>query len=160
MNIPKHSILLAEDDPNEVFLMQRAFQKANLKTPLFVVRDGQEAIDYLDRQGKFADTTRFPEPGLMLLDLKMPRKNGFEVLEWVRQQPGLRRLVVVVLTSSNQSGDIDRAYDLGTNSYTVKPGDFEMMIDLVKTFDSYWGRLNHGPDLRPDTVSAPLELVS
>ena len=160
MNIPEYNILLVEDDPNEVFLMQRAFQKANLKTPLFVVRDGQEAIDYLDRQGKFADITRFPEPSLMLLDLKMPRKNGFEVLAWVRQQPGLRRLVVVVLTSSNQSADIDRAYDLGTNSYTVKPGDFEMMIDLVKTFDSYWGRLNHSPDLRPDTASVPLQLVS
>ena len=160
MNISNYAVLLVEDDPNEVFLMQRAFQKARLNTPLFVVRDGQEAIDYLNRQDKFADTTRFPEPSLMLLDLKMPRKNGFEVLEWVRQQPGLKRLVVVVLTSSNQIADIDRAYDLGANSYAVKPGDFETTINLVKTFDSYWGRLNHRPDLRPGTASVPLQLVS
>lgn len=160
MNIPNYTVLLVEDDPNEVFLMQRAFQKANLNTPLFVVRDGQEAIDYLNRQGKFADITQFPEPGLMLLDLKMPRKNGFEVLEWVRQQPGLKRLIVVVLTSSDQIADIDRAYDLGTNSYAVKPGDFETMINLVETFDSYWGRLNHRPDLRPEPAPVRLQLVS
>src|SRR2546426_7604886 len=81
------TILLAEDDANEVFLMQRAFQKAGLKNPLHVACDGQEAIDYLSHQGQFSDTVRYPSPALMLLDLKMPRKNGFEVLEWLRQQP-------------------------------------------------------------------------
>jgi CheY-like chemotaxis protein len=160
MDTSNYTILLVEDDPDEVFLMQRAFQKANLTTPLCVVRDGQEAIDYLNRQGEYADSTRYPEPTLMLLDLKMPRKNGFEVLEWIRQQPGLRRLIVVVLTSSNQIADIDRAYDLGTNSYMVKPGDFETMINLVKTFDAYWMLLNQSPDLQPNAEPSPLHLVS
>ena len=83
----------------------------------------------------------------MLLDLKMPRKNGFEVLEWLRQQPGLKRLVVVVLTSSNLTADVNRAYKLGTNSYLVKPGDFETLINLVKSLDTYWLDLNRKPDL-------------
>jgi len=147
MELFDHTILLVEDDPNEVFLMERAFQKARLANPLRVARDGQEAIDYLNHQGHFSDTARYPAPTLMLLDLKMPRRNGFEVLEWLRQQPGLKRLVVVVLTSSNLTADVNRAYELGTNSYLVKPGDFETLINLVKSLDTYWLDLNRKPDL-------------
>jgi len=150
MNTSNSTVLLVEDDVNEVFLMQRAFQKAGLKNPLQVARDGQEAIDYLNHQGQFIDTMRYPSPALMLLDLKMPRKNGFEVLEWLRQQPGLKPLIVVVLSSSSLITDINRAYDLGANSYLVKPGDFDMLIQLVKTLDSYWLTLNQNPDMLAD----------
>src|SRR5207247_353014 len=122
-----NTILLVEDDPNDVLLMQRAFRKANLTNPLHVARDGQEAIEYLAHQGNFADVRRYPPPTLMLLDLKMPRKNGFETLEWLRQQPGLKRMVVIVLSSSSELADINRAYDLGANSYLVKPADFQRL---------------------------------
>ncbi|PYM17020.1 MAG: two-component system response regulator [Verrucomicrobia bacterium] len=158
------AVLLAEDDPNEVFLMERAFHKANLKNPMHVVRDGQEAIDYLSHQGNFTDTTCHPTPKLMLLDLKMPRKNGFEVLEWLRQQPALRPLIVVVLSSSDLADDVNRAYDLGANSYLVKPGDFEALITMVKTLDAYWLKLNQQVDplagLNPVPLVAPVRCAA
>jgi len=137
-----YTILLVEDDPNDVLLMQRACRKANLAYPLHVARDGQEAVEYLTHQGKFADATRYALPALMLLDLKMPRKNGFETLEWLRQQPDLKRIVVIVLSSSSELADINRAYDLGANSYLVKPGDFQALVDLVHALASYWLAVN------------------
>ena len=158
MNGSDRTILLVEDDPNEVFLLERAFQKANLRFPLQVVRDGQEAIDYFKRLGSFADRGRYPVPDLMLLDLKMPRKNGFEVLEWLRSQPGWKRLIVVVFTSSDLAADINRAYALGTNSYLVKPGNFENLIQLVKTLESYWFLLNQSPNLGVSSGAEALPL--
>jgi len=145
-DVSNQTILLVEDDANEVFLFERAFRKAQLTNPLCVARDGQEAIDFLNRQGTFSDRTGHPAPRLVLLDLKMPRKSGFEVLEWVRQQPALKQLIVVVLTSSDLEADINRAYDLGTNSYLVKPGTFEALVQLVKTVAAYWFALNHHAD--------------
>ncbi len=141
------TVLLVEDDPDAVFLLQRAFRKANLQNPIEVARDGQEAIDYLSQQGAYAHRKRDRQPVLMLLDLKMPRKTGFEVLEWLRQQPGLQRLVVVVLTSSNQPADINRAYDLGSNSYLVKPAAFDALVQMVSRIGNYWLELNQRPDL-------------
>lgn len=158
MNESERTILLVEDDANEVFLLERAFQKANLRFPLQVVRDGQEAIDYLKHLGSFADRVRYPVPNLMLLDLKMPRKNGFEVLEWLRSQPALKGLIVVVLTSSDLAADINRAYALGTNSYLVKPGNFADLVQLVKSLDSYWFLLNQSPDLGVASGGAALPL--
>ena len=140
-------ILLAEDDPNDVLLIRRAFQRSNVANPLQVVRDGEEALAYLSGQGAFADRERHPLPVLMLMDLKMPRKSGLEVLEWVRQQPGLKRLPITVLTSSNQSPDINRAYELGANSYLVKPAGFDSLLELVKNLDVYWLILNEKPEL-------------
>jgi CheY-like chemotaxis protein len=134
--------LLVEDDPNDVFLMQRAFRKANLAFALHVARDGQEAIEYLTHQGQFADATRFPVPNLILLDLKMPRKNGFETLAWLRQQPGLKRIVALVFSSSREIADINRAYDLGANSYLVKPGEFKTLVDMAKLLTTYWLEVN------------------
>ena len=115
------TILLAEDDPNDVFFMKRAFEKAQLPNPLVVVSDGEETIRYLKGEGVYADRARYPLPGLLLLDLRMPRRGGFEVLDWLRRQPGLKRLMTVVLTSSAESPDINHAYDLGANSYLLKP---------------------------------------
>ena len=140
-------ILLAEDDPNDVLLIERAFQRTHVANPLQVVRDGEEALAYLSGQGPFADRERHPLPVLMLMDLKMSRKSGLEVLEWVRQQPGLKRLPIVVLTSSNQSPDINRAYELGANSYLVKPAGFDSLLELVKNLDMYWLILNEKPEL-------------
>ncbi len=147
MTMVEQGILLADDDANDVFLVQRAFQKANLSNPLHVVPDGEEAVAYLAGTGSYEDRARHPLPGLVLLDLKMPRKSGFEVLEWVRRQPGLRRLVVVVFSSSNQQSDINRAYDLGVNSYLVKPADFDTLLELVKCLSRYWLVLNEKPEV-------------
>ncbi len=142
-----HTILLVEDDPNDVLLIRRAFRKSNVANPIQVVGDGEEAIAYLSGQGPYADRERYPLPLLLLLDLKLPRKSGFEVLEWLRQQPGLKRLPVVVLTSSAETPDVNRAYDLGANSYLVKPVRFEDLLHMVRTLNLYWLIINEKPDL-------------
>ncbi len=138
-------ILLVEDDPNDVLLIERAFRKAGMNNTLKVVRDGDQAIAYLSGLGVYADRERFPLPFLILLDLKMPGVGGFEVLEWVRSDPNVKRLLVVVLTSSNLQADVDRAYDLGANSYLVKPVEFEEMVSMVHRFEVYWSEINRCP---------------
>jgi CheY-like chemotaxis protein len=148
MNNTEGLILLADDDPNDVFLIQRAFQKTSLRNPMRVVNDGEEAVAYLNGDGEFSDRCRYPLPMLLLLDLKMPRKSGFEVLNWVRQQRGLKRLVIVVLTSSNQSSDVNQAYDLGVNSYLVKPAGFDNLLHLVESLEKYWLELSEKPEVR------------
>ncbi len=150
MSVREGVILLAEDDPNDVLLIQRAFQRNHVANPVQVVRDGEEALAYLSGQAPFADRERHPLPVLLLMDLKMPRKSGLEVLAWVRHQPGLKRLPIIVLTSSNQSPDINRAYELGANSYLVKPAGFDSLLDLVKNLDMYWLILNEKPALDGD----------
>src|SRR6185436_17018663 len=105
-------VLLAEDDPDDVLLTQIAFDKARLANPLQVVRDGEEAIAYLRGEGKFADRQKYPLPILLLLDLKMPRTHGFQVLEWIRKQPKLGHLPVAVMTSSDHDPDATRAFEL------------------------------------------------
>lgn len=147
MSVERYPILLVEDDPNDVLLIQRAFRKANLANPLYVVEDGENALAYLAGQGDYADRQQYPLPVLMLLDLKLPRKSGFEVLEWLRQQPGLKRLLVVVLTSSANGPDINRAYDLGANSYLVKPVSFDALLEMVRTLGAYWLILNEKPQV-------------
>src|SRR5207249_4077899 len=108
-------ILLAEDNADDVLLIQRAFQKAGLRQALQVVQDGGQAIDYLSGNGIYADRDKYPLPYLLLLDLKMPGTDGFEVLQWARSDPNIKRLLIVVLTASNLQEDVDRAYDLGAN---------------------------------------------
>ena len=138
-------ILLAEDDPNDVVLIQRAFRKAGLQNTLKNVADGEQAIHYLSGQGAYSDRYQFPLPFLLLLDLKMPGTDGFEVLEWLRNEPQLKRLLVVVLTSSNLQEDVDRAYELGANSYLVKPVSFDEMVHLIQRFEAYWTEINRTP---------------
>lgn len=145
----KNSILLVEDDGNDVLLLEHAFRKANLTNPIYAVNDGEQAIDYLRGREKYGDRKLFPLPLLVLLDLKLPRKGGLEVLTWLREQNSpLNRLPVVVFTSSRQSIDINRAYDLGANSYLVKPADLEKLAEIVKQLDSYWFLLNERPEIR------------
>ena len=147
-------ILLAEDDPNDVLLIQRAFQKAGFQNSLKVVRDGEQAIEYLSGAGNYEDRQRFPLPFLLLLDMKMPGTDGFEVLQWVRADRDLKRLLVIVLTSSNLQSDVDRAYELGANSYLVKPVEFDEMVNMIKRFEAYWSEINRTPT--PPTQSQPL----
>ncbi len=149
--MPNHTILLVEDNSTDVLMVRRAFRKANLLHPLQVVDDGDKAVAYLGGQGPYADRGQYPLPVLLLLDLKLPRRSGLEVLGWLRQQEGLRRLPVVVLTSSKESSDVNRAYDLGANSYLVKPVDFDPLLEMVKALGLYWMLLNE----KPDTAHGP-----
>lgn len=143
------SILLVEDDPNDVLLIRRAFRKIGSEAPLNVVEDGERAVAWLDGQGELADRDRHPQPDLLLLDLKLPRLSGFEVLEWLRGQDGLRRLPVIVLTGSRETSDVNRALDLGANSYLVKPVGFDALLDIVRMLDLYWLTYNERPTLKP-----------
>lgn len=136
------TVLLCEDDPDDVLLTQIAFEKARLANPLQIVRDGEEAIAYLRGEGRFANRTRFPFPILLLLDLKMPKLDGFYVLEWLRQHPESRRLPVAIMTSSDHDPDISRAYDLGADSYLIKPPNAETLLALVQRLQAYWLILN------------------
>lgn len=146
-------ILLAEDREEEVMLLRRAFAKANFLNPLHVVSNGEEAISYLQGEGKYANRDEYPLPSLLLLDLKMPRKNGFEVLEWVRQQPGLTALRMVVLTSSDEIRDVNRAYQLGANSFLVKPVDFSSFVQTTQALKGYWLWMSKEPEIaRPPRV--------
>jgi len=141
------TILLVEDSPDDVLLVRRAFQKAGIENPIVAVENGDEALAYLDGTGLYADRQRYPLPTLMLLDLKLPRRSGLEVLAWVRQHSGIKRLPVIVLTSSRDEDDINRAYDLGANSYLVKPVAFDDLLRLVRSLEGYWLMLNVKPDL-------------
>ena len=145
--LPQQTILVAEDDDNDVFFLERAFKLAQIANPRFRVKDGEEAIAYLRGDGAFSDRERHPLPCLMLLDLKMPRKNGFEVLEWARQQPAIRRLPVAILTSSKEAPDINRAYDIGANTYLVKPVNFEDLLETIRALNLFWLSLAKIPEL-------------
>ena len=138
-------ILLVEDDYNDVLLIQRAFRKANIKPSVSNVYDGDEVVSYLQGKGKYADRAKYPVPLLILLDLKLPRRSGLEVLAWIRQQPQFKRLLVIVLTSSQEDSDLTQAYDLGANSYLVKPIDFQDFVRLVELIDAYWFKTNQIP---------------
>src|SRR5437867_3833044 len=124
------TILQVEDDPNDVFLMQHAMKKAGLANPVHIVEDGQQAIDYLQGAGQFADREKFPFPGLMLLDLKLPYVMGLDVLKWIRQQPRMP-LVVIVLSASAEDADIAAAYRLGANAFLTKPSQASKLEDMV-----------------------------
>jgi CheY-like chemotaxis protein len=135
-------ILLVEDNQMDVVLTLDAFREAKLKNKVNVSRDGQEALDYLFGQGKFADRTLFPMPNLILLDLKMPGIDGFEVLRKIKGTDKLKRIPVVILTSSKEDGDRALSYDIGANSYLLKPVSFDGFTDVVKKIDDYWFTLN------------------
>jgi CheY-like chemotaxis protein len=139
------TILLVEDNPTDVRLIRRALDKAKVGNPLQVLDHGDAAVDYLAGRGEYADRAQFPLPVLILLDLKLPRRSGLEVLDWLRDQEVLRRIPAVVLTSSSQSRDVNRAYDLGANSYLVKPVEFDDLKEMLSKINVYWIDLNVKP---------------
>jgi CheY-like chemotaxis protein len=138
-------ILVADDDAHDTMLVELAVKRAELGLQLASVKDGEEAIDYLMGRARFADREAHPFPKMLLLDLKMPRLNGFDVLDFVRGQPALRRLPVVIFSSSDDPKDIQRAYDSGANSYLCKPHSNGDLSALLKALEDYWCKFNHFP---------------
>ena len=133
-------VLLVEDDLNDIFLVKRAFKMAHIQNPLQVVTDGQEAIHYLRGEGKYADRAQYPLPKLIVMDIKMPRRTGFEVLELVKGNgKPLCRIPIVIVSASDNPSDINRAYELGANAYMVKPVDFRAVEHLFSSITHYWG---------------------
>lgn len=153
MEVINFVVLLVEDDPDHVALIQRAFAKAKLVNPLLVVRDGEDAVDYLSGRGAYTDRSRYPLPSLILLDLKLPRKSGLEVLEWLRGEAGLKLTPVVILSSSSETYDVAKAYALGVNSYLLKPVNFGDLLEMVKSIGMYWMILNRSAESRPEPRS-------
>ncbi len=131
-------ILLVEDNETDVLLLERAFRKVAAHAPVRVVRDGLEAVMYLAGEGPYADRASFPLPSFVLLDLKLPKRSGFEVLEWIRGNDRLGHLPVIVLTSSTETGDVLRAYELGALAYLVKPVGFDELRTLAEILHRYW----------------------
>ena len=134
----KLNILLVEDDPNDVFLIEHALRKAGIPKPIAIATDGEQAIEYLSGTGKFSDRARYPLPDCVITDLKMPKRTGFDVLQWIRADNECRRIPAMVLTSSQQSEDIQRAYCLGTTAFFVKPVRIEEMEHLIKSVTDFW----------------------
>jgi CheY-like chemotaxis protein len=132
------TILLVEDDPNDVFIMKRAMKQAEIGNPLQVAVDGQDALDYLAGAKKYSDRDRHPLPSLIFLDLKLPYKNGFEVLKWIREHPPLDTTLVLILTSSSEERDIQETYRLGARSFLVKPPTQKMLVELMASLKNYW----------------------
>ena len=145
MTTQPFTILHVEDDPNDVLLVERAMKKSNAPAVLKAVSDGDKAVSYLKGEEAFGNREQHPLPDLVLLDLKMPRKSGLEVLTWIREQNHFKRLPVVIFTSSKHEQDINRAYDLGANSYLVKPVGFDSLLETLKQVYQYWASLNQRP---------------
>jgi CheY-like chemotaxis protein len=132
------TMLVADDDPDDCMLIADALEEAGLIHNLYFVGDGEELMDYLYRQGKYAELTNSPRPDLILLDLNMPKKDGREALREIKTDPDLRRVPVVVLTTSQADEDIQRTYDLGANSFIVKPVTFESLVEVMTVLVKYW----------------------
>jgi CheY-like chemotaxis protein len=131
-------VLVAEDDPDDCLLVREAWLENRLVAKLQFVSDGEELTDYLRQSGRYARPATAPRPDLILLDLNMPRKDGREALKEIKSDPALRRIPVVVLTTSQSEEDISRSYDLGVNSFIVKPAAFDKIVELVRELNSYW----------------------
>lgn len=132
------NILYADDDEDDRMLTRDALRESRLANTLFTVHDGEELVDFLKHRGKFADEAKAPRPDIILLDLQMPRKNGREALEEIKKDPELRRIPVVILTTSKSEEDIVRTYDLGASSYITKPVTFGSMVEIVRGLGRYW----------------------
>ncbi len=138
----RQTILLVDDSENDLFILRAAFKMAKCSLLLQEVRNGEEAVAYLNGTGPYTDREKFPLPSLMLLDLNMPKKNGFEVLAWVRVQPGLKRLAIIIMTASIRNQDVERAFDLGANSFLVKPSSLDALATMMRCLND-WVQINH-----------------
>ena len=140
MNQP---ILIVEDDLNDVFFLKRAMKLAGMVNPVHLVEDGRQAIHYLGGTGAYVDRAQFPLPCLIFLDLKLPYVMGLDVMKWIRAQPELRSIIVLIVSASNLAPDISKAYFLGANSYLVKPTDPDQLLRAITVIKQYWLELNH-----------------
>ena len=147
-----HIYLVAEDDQDTQVLIQRAFKQADLAPPVYFTNDGQQTIHYLAGEGDYTDRKRFPMPALLLLDLKMPYQDGFDVLRWIRAQPQLRKLVVIMFSGSSLEQDVEQAFNLGVNSFVMKPVSFSELLQVILAIHHYWFGCNHFP--QPDEGTA------
>lgn len=147
-------MLLFEDDDNDAFLLQRALKKANINNPVRRVTDGQEGIDYLAGVGPYADRGKFPFPRVVLLDLKMPRKGGIEVLEWMKSHPEFKVIPTIIFTASKEQQDVAMSYGLGANCFITKPSKFEDLEHLMHILHEFW-RLCEKPEQMRDDAPMP-----
>ena len=138
MNINNTCILQVEDNEDDILLLRLAFKRAGITNPVQIVTDGHKAMEYLAGNGPFADRVKYPKPGLVLLDLKLPDKPGLEVLEWIREQPALKKLPVIVFSSWASQADIQHASQIGSDSYVLKPMDMHQYEDFAKRLKSSW----------------------
>lgn len=132
------NILMADDDEDDRLMSKEAMEEARLTNNIYFVEDGEELMDYLYQRGKYSGSNNSPRPGLILLDLNMPKKDGREALKEIKADPDLRQIPVVVLTTSQAEQDIYRTYDLGVSSFITKPVSFEGLVEVMKTFSKYW----------------------
>lgn len=151
---PPFTLLVAEDNADDLFLLAQAFKKAGFTTPFQSVADGVEAIDYLKGHGSYSDRTRHPFPDVLLLDLNMPRRNGFEVLEWIRADPRFSRLMVHVISASIRQSDVQRVYDLRANSYIVKPTRIDELVAFAAALHA-WHRFAVPPRVSEPASGPP-----
>lgn len=146
-DINSNVILIVDDNPMDTKLIIRAMAKARILNPVRTVDDGIRAIEYLQGIEPYNDREKYPLPVLIMLDLKLPKRDGFEVLQWLRSQEVLKRIPVVVLTSSAETSDVNRAYDQGANSYLVKPVESCALVEMLKNVELFWLMTNVGPKL-------------
>jgi CheY-like chemotaxis protein len=146
MNYKSVTILMADDDPDDRMLTEDALKEARLANEIRFVENGEELIHYLRRQGKFADKALHPRPGIILLDLNMPKMDGREALQIIKNDPELRRIPVIIMTTSKADQDILKSYDLGANSYVTKPVTFDELVEVVRGFGKYWFEIVELPE--------------
>ena len=147
-------VLVAEDNPDDAILLRRALDKAGINARVKIVADGEEMLLYLQGLGAYANRTTCPVPSLIILDLKMPRKNGLEVLQWMNENPEVAVVPTIVLSASNLEADVRAAYNLGANTYFVKPTTFEELVDTMRMVERYWKKASKvRPDVSPEIAS-------
>jgi len=142
------TILMADDDPDDRMLVEDAFEEVNLANKFAFVEDGEELMDYLHQSGKYENLAGTPPPGLILLDLNMPKKDGRQALKEIKQDPNLRTIPIVILTTSQAEEDILRSYDLGANSFIVKPVTFDKLVEIIQKVTDYWFQIVRHPSGR------------
>lgn len=145
MEIKLIDILLVEDNPDDIELTLRVFEKINVKNRIHIVRDGQEALDYMHRRGEYVDKDKAPTPGLILLDIKLPKVDGIAVLKQLKSDPAFRRIPIVMLTISQRGADINGSYNAYANSYIVKPVTFDKFVETMRNIKLYWMLTNTSP---------------
>ncbi len=138
MNNKTFIVLMAEDNQHDIVATKRAWKENNIANPLYIVRDGEECLDYLHQRGKYGEPDAAPRPGILLLDIKMPKKDGLAVLKHIREDQKLHRLPVIILTTSKAEEDRLKSYDLGANAYIVKPVGFQNLAGAVRTINLFW----------------------